>query len=189
MSDAEEKLTVEEREYVERKTQRRKTLGGTMHLKGCKVRMTGDRRKAPWSCQKPTTPAVTREQMKAFCRARNKLSTDAEAENFADCVTDFLETVSGATVAVDQWRPIETAPHTDHMRTVMVYWKCLGHARESYYDVDEEYEDRPKGWVSPAEGWRGVGDQCIPTNQHDATHWQPRPAPPIASGLLSKGEG
>lgn len=45
------------------------------------------------------TPAVTREQMKAFCRARNKLSTDAEAENFADCVTDFLASVSGATTA------------------------------------------------------------------------------------------
>jgi hypothetical protein len=38
--------------------------------------------------------AVTREQMKAFCRARNKLSTNAEAENFADCVTDFLASLA-----------------------------------------------------------------------------------------------
>lgn len=78
------------------------------------------------------------------------------------------------------WEPIETAPNnTDHMRPILAFWKHRG-VQQTYWDVDEEYSDRPKGWRSPECGWRCDGDRCIPVNQEDVTHWRPLPARPAS---------
>lgn len=86
-------------------------------------------------------------------------------------------------------RPIDTAEpwKTDHMRPVLVYWTSRGWC-ETYYDIDDEWDERPKGWVSPQEGWRSQGDQCIPVNQKAATHWQPMPPVPAAIRALTGRE-
>lgn len=78
------------------------------------------------------------------------------------------------------WEPIETVPNnTDHMRPILVFWKSRG-VQQTYWDVDEDFQNRPKGWRSPECGWRCDGDQCIPVNQDDATHWMRFPAPPAS---------
>lgn len=78
------------------------------------------------------------------------------------------------------WEPIETVPNnTDHMRPILVFWKSRG-VQQTYWDVDEDFQNRPKGWRSPECGWRCDGDHCIPVNQDDATHWMRFPAPPAS---------
>lgn len=76
------------------------------------------------------------------------------------------------------WQDISTAPAlTDHMKPVLLFWQSSG-VGLGYYDIDDDYRNRPKWWVSPAAGWRCFGDQCIPVNQQDCTHWMPLPAAP-----------
>lgn len=66
------------------------------------------------------------------------------------------------------WKPIETAPRNG-MR-VLLYWRtCHGMSFTGRYTYDEK-TDR--------EGWRCDGDQVIPRNQDDCTHWMPLPEPP-----------
>lgn len=79
------------------------------------------------------------------------------------------------------WQPIETCDtwRFDHMTPMIAYWPTRG-PRETYYDVDEEFHLRPKGWASPEEGWRSPGDQCIPIESHQPTHWREFPAAPTA---------
>lgn len=81
------------------------------------------------------------------------------------------------------WRPIEEAPrdgteclfywpniatHRGHTGIAMGRWACA-----DYFD------SRPRGWNSPECGFRMDGDQCIPKNQGDITHFMPLPAPPV----------
>ena len=68
-----------------------------------------------------------------------------------------------------------------HMNTMLAYWSSRGWC-ETYWDEDDDFDDRPKGWVSPKSGWRGVGDMCIPVDQINVTHWMPMPAPPSQTG-------
>lgn len=96
----------------------------------------------------------------------------------AEWVLAALQEGSGALPASPsggQWQPIETAPHTDHMRQVLLFWPerdvCCG-----WFDTDEGYVGRPRWWKSPQCGWRSDGDQCIPINQ--PTHWMPLPDVP-----------
>jgi hypothetical protein len=90
--------------------------------------------------------------------------------------------------AVGNWQPIDTCStwKHDHMHTMLAYWTSRG-VCETYWDEDDDYDQRPKGWVSPREGWRAPGDQCIPVNQDSVTHWQPMPAKPEA--LKPAGDG
>jgi hypothetical protein len=75
------------------------------------------------------------------------------------------------------WQPIETAPKDG--THILLWWRtCPDHPSVGAWDVDEEFEDRPTHWPSPVEGWRCEGDDIIPKNQHDVTHWMPLPAPP-----------
>lgn len=86
----------------------------------------------------------------------------------------------------DGWQDIASAPATtDHMRPILANWRGRG-VQQTYWDVDDDFRDRPKGWRSPESGWRCDGDQCIPVNQEDVTHWMPRPAPPLTN---DKGAG
>lgn len=77
------------------------------------------------------------------------------------------------------WRPIETCDtwRFDHMTPMIAYWPTRG-PRETYFDVDEDFHRRPKGWPSPSEGWRSPGDQCIPVASCQPTHWREFPAAP-----------
>jgi hypothetical protein len=76
---------------------------------------------------------------------------------------------------MSEWQPIETAPRH---RNILLWWRTCKEPHIGCWDIDEEFERRPKRWLSPEEGWRNKGDQCIPRNQSDCTHWQPLPAPP-----------
>jgi len=89
--------------------------------------------------------------------------------------------------SAQEWQPIETLEtwRTDHVRTVLAYWTTRG-VCETYWDEDGDYDTRPKGWVSPREGWRSPGDMCIPINQDCVTHWRPLPAPPQARNVLGE---
>lgn len=73
------------------------------------------------------------------------------------------------------WQPIETAPMN---RRILLWWRTCREPHIGQWDIDEEYDQRPKSWKSPEEGWRNCGDQCIPRNQSDCTHWMPLPSPP-----------
>lgn len=80
----------------------------------------------------------------------------------------------GGSGGVGGWQPIETAPF--HKR-ILLAWT----GREpvtGQWSEDDHFDCRPKGWVSPEHGWKGDGDQCIPRNQEDCTHWMPVPANP-----------
>ena len=99
------------------------------------------------------------------------------------CITDpallsALLAAARTSRQVPEWEPIETAPgNTHHMNHILVFWKTRGW-QQTYWDVDEEFSQRPKGWRSPECGWRCDGDQCIPVDQETATHWMFGPAPP-----------
>lgn len=68
--------------------------------------------------------------------------------------------------AVPQWRPIETAPMH---KAVLLWWRTCLEPAIGRYVSDER-----------GEGWKCDGDQAIPRNQGDCTHWMPLPAAPGA---------
>lgn len=70
-------------------------------------------------------------------------------------------------------RPIESAP-TDGTK-MLLRWRTVPYLLSGRYVVDDEWTLRPKDWLAPEEGWRNDGDQCIPRNQSDCTHWMPLP--------------
>lgn len=86
-----------------------------------------------------------------------------------------------ASTPVGGWEDISTAPNnTDHMRPILLFWKSAG-VGLGWYDVDDDYATRPASWRCPETGWICEGDQCIPINQEDCTHWMPLPPPPSVS--------
>lgn len=83
---------------------------------------------------------------------------------------------AAAPFIVPQWRPIETAP--DDGTRILMWWRGCSSPSVGAWEVDDGFDDHPDGWVSPSEGFRSDGDQCIPINQEDCTHWMPLPLPP-----------
>lgn len=73
-------------------------------------------------------------------------------------------------LVAEQWRPIETAPQHG---TILLWWKNAG-AVTGGFAIDEGWTPKSK---MPREGWRGDGDEGIPRNQEDCTHWQLLRAP------------
>lgn len=82
----------------------------------------------------------------------------------------------GAGDRVHEWQPIKTAPQ-DIGKPLLLMWVGRGPS-SGCWDLDDEFDARPKGWVSPEYGWRGHQDMCIPRNQEMCTHWMPLPAAP-----------
>jgi hypothetical protein len=76
----------------------------------------------------------------------------------------------------ERWQPIATAPQSG--KKILLCWPKHKIVASGRYDIDEEFDYRPNYWVSPSEGWRNDGDQCIPRNQEDCTLWQPLPPLP-----------
>lgn len=74
------------------------------------------------------------------------------------------------------WQPIETAPTSG--KRMLLWWRTCKEPHIGAWEVDEQFDDRPKSWPSPEEGWCCDGDACIPVNQGDCTHWMPLPEPP-----------
>lgn len=77
---------------------------------------------------------------------------------------------------MSEWQPIETAPKDG--RPVLLWWRGCTHASIGQFEADEYYDERPPKWRCPEEGWRCEGDECIPVNQRDCTHWMPLPEAP-----------
>jgi len=77
------------------------------------------------------------------------------------------------------WLPIETAPTS---RPIILLWRTAPWPLRGEWSIDEEFDTRPKGWVSPESGWRNDGDQCIPRNQEDCIGWQKLPPVPSGNG-------
>lgn len=69
------------------------------------------------------------------------------------------------------WQPISTAPTSG---TIRLWWRnageCTGH-----FAIDEEWKP---GLATPREGWKCDGDEAIPRNQEDCTHWMLQSQPP-----------
>jgi len=83
------------------------------------------------------------------------------------------------------WQPRKTAPTN---RPILLLWRTVPLPLRGSWQIDEDFASRPKGWVSPEAGWRNDGDQCIPVNQEDFTHWMELPAAP-SPAAPGNGEG
>ena len=73
-----------------------------------------------------------------------------------------------------EWQAIETAPT---FGSILLYWRRAGVCVGSF-SIDDQFDQRPKGWQCPEAGWRGEADELIPRNQDDCTHWMPLPSAP-----------
>lgn len=67
--------------------------------------------------------------------------------------------------AMEKWQTMETAPR-DGTR-ILLWWKTCTSPSVGWYTFDDF-----------GEGFRCDGDECIPHNQDDCTHWRPLPPPP-----------
>lgn len=69
------------------------------------------------------------------------------------------------------WQPIATAPSSGRIR---LWWRgageCIGQ-----FTVDEDWTPQSR---TPREGFMCEGDQAIPRNQEDCTHWMLLGDPP-----------
>lgn len=79
-----------------------------------------------------------------------------------------------------EWMPIETAPTNG--KRILLWWRTCPDASVGYFDIDDQFGERRKGWPCPEYGWRCEGDDVIPKNQKDCTHWMPLPPPPPTAG-------
>lgn len=70
-----------------------------------------------------------------------------------------------------KWQPISTAPTSG---TIRLWWRNAGEGAGSFA-VDEEWTP---GSPSPRDGWKCEGDDAIPRNQEDCTHWMLQSLPP-----------
>jgi hypothetical protein len=75
-----------------------------------------------------------------------------------------------ASAEPEGWRPIDTAPTQGK---ILLWWKNAG-AVTGGFAVDDDWTQKSK---TPREGWKGDGDEAIPRNQEDCTHWQLLRAP------------
>ena len=63
------------------------------------------------------------------------------------------------------WQPIATAPRDG--RAILLWWDCCKDPSVGRWQYD-----------GVTEGFRCDGDECVPKNQRNCTHWQPLPEPP-----------
>jgi hypothetical protein len=171
MSDAEEKLTAEERELIDKYRAKIHTMPGGVHkaeLRDCIDII--DRLSRP-------TPAVTKAQIFGMLHAFDYQSGSRRQIIPSDALVPLQEAIfaflSGATVAVDQWRPITKEDRkADKILTPEGYMK----------------------WIEGDDFALWIWDDSILADA-DPDPPQPElcfdlPPVPIASGLLStKGEG
>lgn len=85
---------------------------------------------------------------------------------------DALSTALQAPVreVPEGWQPIATAPYH---KPILLWWRTCKTPSIGQWYSDGDSLDPNK------EGWRCDGDQCIPTNQEDCTHWMPLPEAPV----------
>ena len=76
---------------------------------------------------------------------------------------DFL--IESLIVNLPEWRSIDSAPKSG--APILLWWQRCKHPAIGRW-VDDE----------TGTGWMSEGDQCMPKNQNDCTHWQPLPQPP-----------
>ena len=62
------------------------------------------------------------------------------------------------------WQPIRNALKK---KAVLLWWSGCKNPAVGRWEYD-----------GITEGWRCDGDQCVPKNQHNCTHWMPLPEPP-----------
>lgn len=74
-------------------------------------------------------------------------------------------TLAAAPCSAAAWQPIQTAPKSGE--AVLLWWSCCKDPAVGRWEDD-----------CIREGWRCDGDQCVPKNQHNCTHWMPLPEPP-----------
>jgi len=111
------------------------------------------------ACDKPECPGAAKR--KAFREVMGRFTASA--------------TSGEATAAQGAWRSMSSAPTS---RPIILLWRTAPWPLRGEWSIDEEFDTRSKGWVSPESGWRNDGDQCIPRNQEDCIGWQELPAAP-----------
>ena len=79
------------------------------------------------------------------------------------------------------WRSIETAPKSGEL--ILLWWKTCDKPAIGWWEYNEFWDDDdvPPEQKTVPEGWRNEGDQLIPRNQSDCTHWMELPKPPTES--------
>ncbi len=90
-----------------------------------------------------------------------------------DCNLDAPASFAGPTGSA-AWRPIASAPKG---KAVLLSWKHCKDPSVGRWEHD-----------GIREGWRCDGDQCVPKNQADCTHWMPLPLPPNDQAQRRGGE-
>lgn len=132
----------------------------------------------PWrktQFEYPTPDALEREVVVAFQRPggddhwcfKRIQSHQFSTINFGDPPQLWTHADELLALPVEQpagWQPIETAPMLG--KPLLLYWKHAGWMRGRFVD-----EPRWHGWMCD-------GDQVMPLNQSDCTHWMPLPASP-----------
>lgn len=79
-----------------------------------------------------------------------------------------LQTITWNTRA-SQWRDIETAPRDG--RCILLWWDSCKDPVTGRFSYDDE---------TNTSGFMSDGDDVIPRNQNNCTHWQPLPQPPVS---------
>lgn len=77
------------------------------------------------------------------------------------------------------WQPIETAPKTGK-RILLAAYMGGGHIRVSSGEYSTDPYRNDDEIIGAEEGFKGDGDECIPSNQECFTHWMPLPEPPVS---------
>lgn len=89
----------------------------------------------------------------------------------------FRSFKSPSLLAVERgWRTIDSAPKDG--RDILLWWRLCKNPSVGRWSIDDAFDQHDEEWPCPEEGWRSDGDQCIPRNQSDCTHWMPLPAAP-----------
>lgn len=98
-----------------------------------------------------------------------RVARDGTSIYTADYLADWkeIEFVGPIEPPNQVWKPIATAPKDG--AAIILWWRYCKHpAVGRWFDADDENR----------EGWRCDGDECVPKNQKDCTHWMPLPKPP-----------
>lgn len=74
------------------------------------------------------------------------------------------------------WQPIQSAPKSG--KAILLWWSGCKDPSVGRWEYD-----------GIREGWRCDGDQCVPKNQHDCTHWMPLPSEHPKSAMTPTNEG
>lgn len=140
-----------------------------------------ERELAYWKHHRET---VEFKELACFClgvehgieTARNKMPvSDKVYESAVKGRRDFRAALRSER-DLHSWQPIESAPKNGTY--ILLWWRTCKRACVGHYVCEGDLGEEWFRFVK--EGWINDGDQIVPRNQKDCTHWMPLPTPPSA---------